>query len=57
MALNAAQKKEVDALKDLLAAKELEIRQDYPATFASNGNMFFDLFKGLKEQVERIEKA
>lgn len=57
MALTTNQKKELTNLKDLVAAKEAEIRVNYPATFSTNGNLFFDLFKDLNKQIEALENA
>lgn len=57
MALTQKQQQEVDNLRALVVAKELEVRTNYPATFAANGSLFFDLFAELKEQIKKIEQA
>jgi hypothetical protein len=57
MALTAAQQAEMDKLKQFLAEQDLMVRQQYPATFATNGKLFFELFQELNKKVESIEKA
>lgn len=57
MALTTKQQQELDNLRALVVAKELEVRTSYPATFATNGSLFFDLFAQLKEQIKKVEQA
>ena len=56
MALNAAQQKEMDALKEKMAAIEKEVRQS-PALFSRYGSFFFEMFKDLNAQIEKLEEA
>lgn len=57
MALTAAQQAEMDKLKQFISEQDLMVRQQYPATFATNGKLFFELFKELNAKIATIEKA
>lgn len=57
MALTIAQQKELDVLREMVKSKELEVRQNYPATFATNGKLFFDLFAELNAQINKLEQS